>query len=114
MPTYSYSCNNCGSDFELFFYIRDYEEKPACINCGKKKTSRKYINDIRTQSCSVKKSDSELKTLGDLANRNRDKMNDDQKNELYNKHNDYKYKDSETSLPKGMSRLKKQKKIKWR
>ena len=41
-------------------------------------------------------------------------MNDDQKNELYNKHNDYKYKDSETSLPKGMSRLKKQKKIKWR
>ena len=114
MPTYSYFCDSCGSNFELFYYIRDYDENPNCVNCGKNTARRHYINDVLTQVCSVKKSDSELKTLGDLANRNRDKMNDDQKNELYNKHNDYKYKDSETSLPKGMSRLKKQKKIKWR
>lgn len=114
MPTYSYSCDNCGSNFELFLYIRDYIECPKCINCGKKKTCRRYIDDVLSQNCSIKKSDSELKTVGDLANRNRDKMNDDQKSSLYHKHNEYKHQDIDKPLPKGMSRIKKQKKIKWR
>lgn len=113
MPNYSYECCQCKHQFELFFYIKDYTEKPKCIKCGSKKTQRSYILDVSTQATSVKKSDSELKTLGDLANRNRDKMSEDQKNELYHKHNEYKYDNTETPLPNGMSRLKKQKKVKW-
>ena len=114
MPNYSYECSKCKSRFELFFHIKDYVEKPRCTKCGSGKTNRCYILDVTTQIASVKKSDSELKTLGDLANRNRDKMTEDQKNDLHYKHNEYKYTSEETSLPKGMSRPKKHKKIKWR
>lgn len=113
MPTYSYHCINCGEDFELFFYIKDYIQNPKCIKCNKIQTHRRYIDDIITQSTSVKKSDSELKTVGDLANRNRDRMSDDQKIELHKKHNSYKETEPDRPLPKGMKRLKKQPKIKW-
>ena len=71
-----------------------------------------------TINSSVKKSDSELKTLGDLANRNRDKMSEDHKKALDAKHTAYqdaKLKDELTKeLPKGMSRIAKPKyKPKW-
>jgi len=107
MPTYSYTCDSCHSDFELFFYIKDYTENPECISCGSSKTSRCITKDAITLNASVKKSDSELKTIGDLANRNRDKMSEDQKINLYNKHNDYKDKTPQKELPKGMTRMKK-------
>jgi putative FmdB family regulatory protein len=113
MPNYSYQCNKCTKIFELFFYIKDYTENPKCIYCNSKQTDRCYIMDVATQSTSVRKSDSELKTIGDLANRNRDKMSEDHKNELYHKHNEYKEAGQETPLPQGMKRLKKQKKVKW-
>ncbi|MFM7795394.1 MAG: FmdB family zinc ribbon protein, partial [Candidatus Nitrosotenuis sp.] len=53
MPTYSYSCENCKEDFELFFYIKDYVEKPKCAHCKSKNTYRLYMQDISTQSASV-------------------------------------------------------------
>jgi hypothetical protein len=62
---------------------------------------------------SVIKSDSELKTLGDLANRNRDRMSEDQKQSLYEKHNAYKEQGPTQDLPKGMTRMKKTKGVKW-
>ena len=69
---------------------------------------------MATLNTSVKKSDDQLKTLGDLANRNRDKLSEDQKVELYSKHNSYKDEPvNEKPLPKGLSRLKKQPKTKW-
>lgn len=114
MPTYSYFCFSCNKDFEIFSYIKDYIEKPKCIFCNKKSTYRLYDKDVLTQSCSIKKSDSELKTLGDLAKRNSDKMSEDHKITLYQKHNDYKYDEPQKELPKGMSRIKKPKKTKWR
>lgn len=113
MPTYSYICEDCNTSFELFFYIKDYLEKPKCVNCQSANTGREYIKDVATQNTSVKKSDTELKTIGDLANRNRDRMSDDQKADLYRKHNSYKEEQSEKPLPKGMSRMKKPEKIKW-
>lgn len=113
MPNYSYVCDKCNKSFELFFYIKEYQENPVCINCSSKKTHRCYILDVATQTSSVKKSDSELKTVGDLANRNRDKMSDDHKQALYHKHNEYKEQQADAPLPKGMKRLKKQNKIKW-
>lgn len=114
MPTYTYLCEYCNESFELFSYIRDYVENPACISCNKKKTHRLLINDVSTLSAAVKKADSELKTIGDLANRNRDKMSQDQKIALEQKHNEYKYDSPKKTLPKGMSRIKKPgHKIKW-
>jgi putative FmdB family regulatory protein len=113
MPTYTYTCEKCNKNFELFFYIKDYEENPKCEHCRHSKTHRCYISDVATQSASVRKSDSELKTIGDLANRNRDKLSDDQKIGLHQKHNEYKENQPEKPLPKGMSRIKKPPKIKW-
>jgi hypothetical protein len=69
---------------------------------------------MQTLSTSIKKSDSELKTIGDLANRNRDRLSEDEKQHLYDKHNSYKDTELEKSLPKGMNKISKpKKKIKW-
>ena len=115
MPTYTYLCIKCKKNFELFSSIRDYDESPRCIHCKTHKAQRDYEIDLPTQSSSVKKSDSELKTIGDLALRNTDRMSNDQKTELYMKHNSYKENKVETKpLPKGMSRIKKPPKPKWR
>jgi putative FmdB family regulatory protein len=113
MPTYSYSCQKCNNDFELFFYIKDYIEQPKCIHCNSKSTCRLYAKDVGTQSASVRKSDSELKTIGDLAQRNAERMSNDQKEHLYNKHNEYKDDKYLKPLPTGMSRVKKSPKLKW-
>jgi putative FmdB family regulatory protein len=113
MPNYSYQCLDCKSKFELFFYIKDYQEKPKCIKCNKKNTERMYIIDVASQSASVKKMDSELKTIGDLARRNSDRLSEDEKQHLYKKHNEYKDEQYQKPLPTGMSRVKKQPKIKW-
>lgn len=114
MPTYSYYCASCGGSFELFSYIKDYNESPKCSLCQSKKTQRNYVEDAKSQSSSVKKADSELKTIGDLAMRNTERMSEDQKTALYMKHNSYKEDNKEPKpLPSGMSRVKKQQKVKW-
>lgn len=113
MPTYTYFCNKCKKMFELFYYIKDYQSNPSCSKCLTKETHRLYAVDVATQSTSVKKSDSELKTLGDLALRNSERMGSDEKNALYSKHNSYKYEESKKQLPSGMNRVKKPKKPKW-
>jgi len=113
MPTYTYECLSCGSSFELFFYIKDYQNQPNCTTCGKNTTNRCYVSDILTQATSIKKTDSELKTIGDLAKRNTDRLSEDEKIHLYRKHNAYKDETSQKELPSGMSRIKKPNKIKW-
>jgi putative FmdB family regulatory protein len=113
MPTYSYICTDCNSEFELFFYIKDYTEHPVCLSCGSNNTDRHLIKDAMTLNASVKKSDTELKTLGDLAQRNSDRMSNDEKQHLYTKHNAYKDEKDLKPLPTGMSRVKKKPKIKW-
>lgn len=109
MPEYSYQCTNCKNSFSLVSSISDYQEHPKC-SCGSKKTERRYAEDCLSINSSVRKSDSELKTIGDLANRNRDKMSNDQKTHLYNRHNSYK-ETGYSDLPSGMSRMKKPKKL---
>jgi putative FmdB family regulatory protein len=114
MPAYTFFCNSCQKKYEIVCSIKDYNEKMRCEFCGSKKdTHRLYSEDLITLNTSIKKSDNELKTLGDLANRNRDKMNDDQKTDMYVKHNSYKEEQPTKELPKGMSRIKKQPKTKW-
>jgi putative FmdB family regulatory protein len=114
MPNYTYLCQDCKKKFEIFSSIRLYQENPQCTICGRYKTQRAYDEDMSTIFSSVKKSDSELKTIGDIANRNRDKLSNDEKIHLYNKHNEYKETAPTNELPKGMKRIKKpNKKIKW-
>jgi len=114
MPTYTYFCNQCKKSFEVFTTIANYKEKEKCLSC-KCNSSRYYQQDMLTISGSVKKSDSELSTIGDLANRNRDRLSEDQKMELNKKHNSYKDTPSDRPLPKGMSRMKKTNtKTNWR
>lgn len=113
MPTYSYFCEKCSEVFELFFSIGAYKDvSQKCPRC-RKSCSRSYTTDLMSLATSVKKSDGELKTIGDLANRNRDRMTEDQKQALNQKHNDYKEVTSDKPLPSGMSRMKKPPKPKW-
>jgi putative FmdB family regulatory protein len=114
MPNYTYFCEKCNSSFELFSYIKDYNPNPNCLLCSQYKTYRLYSVDIATQSTSIRKSDSELKTLGDLAMRNTERMSDDQKTDLYMKHNSYKEDIKEAKpLPSGMNRIEKKPKTLW-
>lgn len=109
MPTYTYFCNKCNEPFELFYYIKEYQSNPICSKCLSKKTHRLYAADVATQYTSVKKTDSELKTVGDLAKRNTDRMSNDEKAYLKHKHNEYKENKPDAPLPTGMSRVKKPK-----
>lgn len=106
MPTYTYFCADCSEPFELFSTISNYKEKQKCPKCNII-CSRCYEEDMLTLNSSVRKSDSELKTLGDLADRNRDRLSNDQKTEMHQKQNEYKDQDLVKQLPKGMSRMKK-------
>lgn len=65
--------------------------------------------DVATQITSVKKSDDQL-TLGELADRNRDRFSDDHKSRLQKKHYDYRQKGA---LPKGMKRMNTDQTVKW-
>lgn len=109
MPEYTYECDDCKSVFNVICSISKYKDHPQC-DCGSKKTNRRYVDDCLTINGNVKKSDSELKTLGDLALRNTERMSDDEKRHIYEKNNAYKQTPSDKPLPKGMSRLKKPKK----
>ena len=112
MPTYTYFCESCNNSFDLFATITNYKETAKCPAC-QVSCSRDY-GDMLTLNSSVKKSDSELKTLGDLAQRNTERFSDDYKAELQRKHYDYKGKeDPYTALPDGMSRIERGPKTIW-
>lgn len=114
MPAYTFFCNSCDTQYEIVCSIRDYYDKIPCEKCGSLNVHRMYGEDILTQSTSVKKSDSELKTVGDLAKRNTERMSDDHKEHLKQKHNMYKENKETKELPRGMSRIDKPKtKTKW-
>lgn len=111
MPEYTFRCDHCNNVFSIICSISDYKPNQKC-QCGKK-ADRAYTYDVSTINASIKKSDNELKTLGDLAQRNSDRMSDDEKISLYKKHNSYKDEAYQKELPSGMSRLKKPNKIQW-
>tara|TARA_B100001778_G_scaffold206947_1_gene171022 strand:+ start:789 stop:1133 length:345 start_codon:yes stop_codon:yes gene_type:complete len=113
MPVYTFECCKCKHLFELFASYSNYNSaKVECPKCQSKKVERSYGIDLQNMTGSVVKSDADMK-LGDLANRNRDRMSDDHKQHLYNKHNKYKDPSFNKPLPKGMSRTKRKNKTKW-
>lgn len=109
MPEYTYKCSKCESKFSVICNIVSYQDHPKC-ECGSTQTDRCYVEDCLTINGNVRKSDSELKTIGDLALRNTERMSEDQKSDLYHKHNSYKENKPDNLLPKGMSRMKRPKK----
>lgn len=50
--------------------------------------------------------DNSIKTVGGIADKNREKMSDDEKIALYCKHNQYKHEYPDRPLPNGMERGK--------
>lgn len=111
MPEYSFECNNCGNKFSIVATYKEYDSKTIkCTKCQTKDIDRDYSTDLANMFGGVVKSDSDIK-LGDLANRNRDRMSNDEKNYLYKKHNEYK--GGQQELPTGMSRIKRGHKTKW-
>jgi putative FmdB family regulatory protein len=109
MPTYTFSCllenDGCGHTFEYFCNISDYDAVVKVLTCPEC-DNNKLVRDFQADSLStnIVKSDDEIK-LGHLAKRNTDRFSDDQKAELYKKHNAYKYTEPTKELPKGMRRM---------
>ena len=112
MPEYTYFCDKCQFNFSVVSSISDYKNQIQCNSCNAT-CERSYNIDLPTINASIKLATSEIKTLGHLAQRNTETMSQDQKDELYRKHNSYKEDAPEKPLPKGMTRLKKQPKIQW-
>jgi len=99
MPTYIYECENCKAMFECKHSIHRPPRR-KCPDCGKFKLFRV----IQPVMGFVKKSDNQLKTLGDLASRNADRMSDDYKQHLTEK-NRTKPVEEPKELPRGMTRI---------
>lgn len=113
MPIYTFQCIKCAHTFEILSSYNNYDsQKIKCPECNSKKVERQYQTDLQNMRGNVIKSDDEIK-IGDLANRNRDRMSDDQKANLYHKHNSYKDTAFQRPMPKGSTKIKKGFKTKW-
>jgi len=106
MPSYSYKCNNkkCGLEFEEFMTMEEYSRTTVMCPSCKSKTTREFHKDL--PATSVKLSDDQIK-LGHLAQRNSDKLSNDERAHLDYEHNKYKYEEPTHDLPSGMIRTKK-------
>jgi len=115
MPEYTFVCEKCDHKFTEILSFAQYDAKTIkCTLCKSKKVNRSYQDDCTTIMASIKKSDSELKTVGDLADRNRDRMSDDRKEDLFRKHNAYRFEKSDDPLPKGWTKPNKPTEPTWK
>jgi putative FmdB family regulatory protein len=91
MPTYIFKCNDCRTKYEIYSSIAKYDTcNKDCPKCDSSDVHRVYEDE---NVCgSVRKGDSEI-TVGQLADRNRERMSEDQKEDLYQKNNAYKDKE---------------------
>lgn len=88
MPNYTFKCKDCKFIYELFSSIKDYDSlDKKCEKCRSSNTHRMY--DLDGVTGSVVKSDDQL-TVGGLADRNRDRFSEDQKEHIYQQTNAYK------------------------
>lgn len=107
MPEYTFICTECNDIFSVFVPMSDYMDRQICPKCNTDISVRRhYMSDLSSVLRSIRKSDDELK-IGHLAQRNTEKMSADEREALTRKHNNYRYKEPEHELPKGMTRLNK-------
>lgn len=105
MPCYTFLCDDCKTKFEIVCSYDQYKASQKCENCGSSNTVRSYGDDLTSVNMSIKLADSELKTIGDIAQRNSEKFSNDYKQKLYNEHNSYKNQ-TPMPLPNGMTRMR--------
>ena len=104
MPTYEFQCLKCGAVHEIVRSFKspnpqrvgDLDE--VCCHGNSKIQQIFYAPDV-----SIRLGDSEVKTIGHLADRNSSKFSDDYKSKLTKKN---KTKRSGGKLPEGMERAK--------
>jgi hypothetical protein len=114
MPEYTFVCDDCGCKFAEILSFAQYDQKKySCCSCDGNNLSRSYEDDCMNIGGMVRKSDSELKTLGHIADRNRDRMSEDHKEHLKYKYTEYKKHKPEEVLPQGMSWTEKPEKVQW-
>ena len=101
MSLYNYVCD-CGNTLCVYTSYKNYEEHPPCLKCNN--LMNRDPDDFKHLFGYVKKGDGEIK-LGHLAARNTERTSKDEQTALNIKHNEYKYKEPEHDLPKGMKRL---------
>ena len=92
--------------------MADYKPTITCPKCNLD-ANRDFIADKAYTS--VKLAQSEIKTIGHLAQRNTEKFSNDYKEHLYRKHNEYRFKEPEKEPPRGMRRLtaKEKESVEW-
>ena len=101
---YTFICDNCNFQLESLQEIANYKSLKKCPECKKNKLYRDYAAD--SVNVSVRLGNDEIK-VGHLADRNTQRLSNDEKNELTKKHNAYKDQDISDKLPEGMSQIKK-------
>ena len=85
MPTYTYNCKDCQNHFHVVENMADHKESHPCPLCKSTNIGRDYKADNMAAVGSA----SIPKTLGFLADKNSDKMSEDEKNHLTEKHTEY-------------------------
>jgi hypothetical protein len=92
---------------------QQYESFQVVCSCGSNKVHRDYEKDLDGLVGAVRKHSSELKTIGDIAARNRDTYSDDQKLDMKKQHFSYLEEGELPEPPKGATRIKKSEPVKW-
>lgn len=82
--------------------IADYSPKQKCPSC---KSSKYVCRDYQSDNVTGRVA---IRTLGALADKNSDKLSDDEKQALYRKHNEYRFQ-PKPELPEGMKRINREK-----
>lgn len=99
---YTFECfsdeGGCGHLFEQVMSVSEYTDKQTCPQCKKRKcVHRSYVHD-RVDG-QVRLADSEVKTLGHLAERNTSKRSEEELARINYENNKYKFNKSENTPP---------------
>lgn len=80
MPSYDFECSKCNHTFDRFMSFNEYEIPTTCPECGETSCVHRVYS---APDLSVPK------TVGSLADKNRDSMSEDHRQHLKEKHNAY-------------------------
>jgi hypothetical protein len=103
MPEYTFQCEKCDSVFAIHCSINDYDnvvQSLKCTECKSKKVHREYVSD------NIHGHVNEVKTLGQLAEKNMKKYGSELVTKMRQEHQT-KREEGMKQLPSGMKRIRK-------